>query len=148
MLWDFRTEKWWILLTDILVKAVRCSYLVANIQDYLLLSLEILGSCVMASQDEKKKVYYNLHRLLKKQMPDSDSNLQQADVETAVKLWKAALETDHLAVSLDMTSIVSCIDCKARFLQNKYEVDQNILVEVYIRYQLTYHAIFALLKDF
>lgn len=142
MLWDFRTEKWWDLLTDILVKALRCAYLVANVQDYLLLSLEILGSCVTAPQDIKKRVYFNLNRLLKKQMPDSEGYLPQQDVETAVKLWKTTLDTDHLAVALDMSNIVSCIDCKAKFLQTKYEVDQNVLVELYVKNSAPYSVTF------
>lgn len=142
MLWDFRTEKWWHLLTDILVKALHCAYLVANVQDYLLLSLEILGSCVTAPQEIKKRVYFNLNRLLKKQMPDSEAHSLQKDVEVAVKLWKSVLETDHLAVSLDMSNIVSCIDCKARFLQAKYEVDQNVIVELYVRNSAPYSLTF------
>lgn len=142
MLWDFRTEKWWDLLTDILVKALRCAYLVANVQDYLLLSLEVLGSSVTAPQEIKKRVYFNLNRLLKKQIPDSEAHLLQDDVAVAVKLWKNALETDHLAVSLDMSSIVSCIDCKARFLQAKYEVDQNVVVELYVRNSAPYSLTF------
>lgn len=138
MLWDFRTEKWWNLLTDILIKGLRCAYLVANIQDYLLLSLEVLGSSVTASQEVKKRVYFNLNRLLAKQMPDSEAHLPQKDVEAAVKLWKSALETNHIDISLDMSSIVSCIDCKARFLQAKYEVDQNVVVELYVRNSAPY----------
>lgn len=142
MLWDFRTEKWWDLLTDILIKALRCAYFVANVQDYLLLSLEVLGSSVSASPEIKKRVYFNLNRLLKKQMPDSEGNLPQQHVETAVKLWKTALETDHLAVILDMSNIVSCIDCKAKFLQTKYEVDQNVLVELYVKNSAPYSLTF------
>lgn len=142
MLWDLRTEKWWDLLTDILVKALRCAYLVANVQDYLLLSLEILGNCVTAPQEIKKRIYFNLNRLLKKQMPDSEAHLPQEDVEAAVKTWKTTLDTDHLAVALDMSNIVSCIDCKAKFLQTKYEVDQNVLVELYVRNSAPYSITF------
>lgn len=65
MLWDFRSEKWCNLLSDILIKALKCAYLVASVPDYIMLSLEILGSLVKASEEMKKKVYYNLHRLLK-----------------------------------------------------------------------------------
>lgn len=65
MLWDFRSEKWWNLLSDILAKAFKCAYLVANVQDYVRLALELLGSSVTISADEKKRVYYNLHRILK-----------------------------------------------------------------------------------
>lgn len=146
MLWDFRIEKWWDLLTDILVKALCCAYLVANVQDYLLLSIEILGSSVTASQDIKKRVYFNLNRLLKKQMPDSEGHLSKEDIETAVKLWKSTLETDHLAVALDMSSVVSCIDCKAKFLQAKYEVDQKVHVELYVRNSAPYSLTFQRLS--
>lgn len=32
-----------------------------------------------------------------------------------------------------MSNIISCIDSKARFTQSKYEADQNVTIEVFIR---------------
>lgn len=66
-------------------------------------------------------------------MPDADSVLTKEDIETATKLWESVLSVQQLNVSLDMCNITSCIDCKVRFLQSKYEVDQSVFVELYIR---------------
>lgn len=66
-------------------------------------------------------------------MPDADLSLEQSDIDGAHKLWQSALSIEKLHISLDMTNIVSCIDCKGRFTQTKYDVDQNVCVEVYIR---------------
>ena len=40
---DYRTERWWGLLTAILTTAVRCAYLMANIKDYMTYCMELLG---------------------------------------------------------------------------------------------------------
>jgi hypothetical protein len=53
------------LLTDILEKAIRCAYLTASIQDYVLLSLEILSKYSKLNVDHKKKIHENIQRILK-----------------------------------------------------------------------------------
>lgn len=65
MLWDFRIERWTSILSQILEKALKCAYLTANIQDYVLLAVEILGSSVSISLDDKRRIYENLNRILK-----------------------------------------------------------------------------------
>ena len=40
---DYRSEGWWTLLTSILTTALKCSYLMAQLKDYITYSLELLG---------------------------------------------------------------------------------------------------------
>lgn len=40
---DYRSEGWWTLLTSILTTALKCSYLMAQLKDYMTYSLELLG---------------------------------------------------------------------------------------------------------
>lgn len=40
---DYRSEAWWTLLTSILTTALKCSYLMAQLKDYITYSLELLG---------------------------------------------------------------------------------------------------------
>ncbi len=40
---DYRTERWWGLLTAILTTALRCAYLMASVKDYIIYSMELLG---------------------------------------------------------------------------------------------------------
>lgn len=65
MLWDYRYEGWWKIISDILQTALKCAYLSANIQDYISLSLEILGESSTVPLLEKVKVYHNLVGILK-----------------------------------------------------------------------------------
>lgn len=65
MLWDYRTERWWYIIANILEKALKCAYLTASIQDYVCLCLEILSNNVQMSIAFKKRIYENLLRLLK-----------------------------------------------------------------------------------
>jgi hypothetical protein len=65
MLWDYRCEKWWLLLTNILTLALNCAYLSANIQDYIVLSLEALGTSSLLSPLEKTRIFNNIMKVLK-----------------------------------------------------------------------------------
>ena len=40
---DYRTERWWGLLTAILTTALRCAYLMASVKDYIIYCMELLG---------------------------------------------------------------------------------------------------------
>lgn len=40
---DYRTERWWGLLTAILTTALRCAYLMASVRDYVIYCMELLG---------------------------------------------------------------------------------------------------------
>lgn len=40
---EYRSEGWWTLLTSILTTALKCSYLMAQLKDYITYSLELLG---------------------------------------------------------------------------------------------------------
>lgn len=40
---DYRSERWWTLLTSILTTALKCAYLMAQLKDYITYSLELLG---------------------------------------------------------------------------------------------------------
>lgn len=64
MLCDYRNEKWWDIISNILLKAVKCAYLTANLQDYIILTLEALGKNIVIPMETKKKMYENLVHVL------------------------------------------------------------------------------------
>lgn len=65
MLWDFRQEKWWSIMSHVMIKALKCAFLIASVQDYMLLALELLGKFTDVSIDYKKRIYENFNRVLK-----------------------------------------------------------------------------------
>lgn len=89
MLSDFRTEAWWTIISNILEKAIRCAYLTANIQDYILLAMEILGKSNMKLDlDYKKRIHENLKRILKVLMIINFYNVSQDKNGIACPSWK------------------------------------------------------------
>lgn len=132
MLCDFRVEKWWSILSEILKKAIKCAYLTANVQDYVLLALEILGSSIKINMDDKKRVHENLLRLFKKQIPFGDKDLPHDILQNAIIIWQPVFSS-NLNFSLDMTNIRTCIETKATLTNSTIEIDQNAVVEIYIK---------------
>lgn len=65
MLWDYRSEKWYLLLTTLLSRALSCAYLTAGVQDYILFSLEALGPNTTFDSNNKKRIFNNLMAVLK-----------------------------------------------------------------------------------
>lgn len=132
MLWDFRSEHWWKILSEILEKAIRCAFLTANVQDYILLALEILSENIEVKQAEKKRIHENLIRIFKKQIPFGDPDIAHDILQNAIIIWQPIFKNE-LNLSLEMANTVSCIETKAQFTKNSYEIDQNIIVEVFVK---------------
>ncbi|MEJ1285107.1 trafficking protein particle complex 11 [Cricetulus griseus] len=61
---DYRSEGWWTLLTSILTTALKCSYLMAQLKDYITYSLELLGRASTLKDDQKSRIEKNLMNVL------------------------------------------------------------------------------------
>ncbi|KAK5645307.1 hypothetical protein RI129_006607 [Pyrocoelia pectoralis] len=133
MLWDYRTENWWSLLTDILNKALQCAYRTASIQDYVSLSLELLGPSTKITMDDRKEIYENLNLLINKRVPQPDLNTPSNVIAVAQSLWTKLFTSQLSGVSLDMSNILCCIDTKARFTESQYQGDHPVTVEIFVR---------------
>ncbi|XP_069669154.1 trafficking protein particle complex subunit 11 [Periplaneta americana] len=133
MLWDYRCEKWWRLLTNILTLALNCAYLSASIQDYVVLSLEALGSSSQFPSDQKTRIYNNVMKLLKKSIPDPEPDVPEDELKHVQDEWFSVINSEPLSVSVDMSNITACVESKARFTQSHYKADQFVEIEVYIR---------------
>lgn len=64
MLWEYRSERWPVLLTDILKNALKAAYLSASVQDYLSLALEALGPTTTFSTERKTVIFENVMNIL------------------------------------------------------------------------------------
>ncbi|XP_063238337.1 trafficking protein particle complex subunit 11 [Bacillus rossius redtenbacheri] len=133
MLWDYRSERWWALLSNILSRALLCAYLSASVQDYVALALEALGSAVQLAAQHKTHLYDNLARILKKVAPEPEPGVPADEAARVAGLWAVASGAEPLVVSVDMSNITACVECRAGFCQPSYKADQPVDVEVYIR---------------
>ncbi|KAF5298216.1 hypothetical protein FQA39_LY02640 [Lamprigera yunnana] len=144
MLWDYRTECWWHLLTDILCKATDCAFLTGSVQDYILLSLELLGTSTTISTEKRMQIYENLNRVLNVQLLIRfiTYNTPPNTITHAQALWKQFYAANTSKLSVDMTNILCCFEVKARFMQKQYQGDQSVFVEIFIRSSCPYELQF------
>uniref|UniRef100_A0A8D3EC20 Trafficking protein particle complex subunit 11 n=1 Tax=Scophthalmus maximus TaxID=52904 RepID=A0A8D3EC20_SCOMX len=107
---DYRTERWWGLLTAILTTALRCAYLMASVKDYIIYCMELLG--------RGKQQGYN--RIL--------------NTDAARLLWN-----DRMALAgsneftIEVQDYIPFIQCKAKFLSPSFHVDQPIQLQVFLQ---------------
>ena len=62
---DYRYERWHSLLTACSSLALKCAFQMAALQDYLALSLEIMGPNMSVSDEEKEEAYTNVISIIK-----------------------------------------------------------------------------------
>ena len=64
ILWDYKEEKWWLLQSKLLTRALSCACVAANVQDYIHFSLEALGPLAKFDTERKLKIFNNLMAVL------------------------------------------------------------------------------------
>uniref|UniRef100_A0A669E0S7 Trafficking protein particle complex subunit 11 n=1 Tax=Oreochromis niloticus TaxID=8128 RepID=A0A669E0S7_ORENI len=84
---DYRTERWWGLLTAILTTALRCAYLMASIKDYVIYCMELLGRASTLKEEQKSRIEKNLIKVLTNEVPDAEPECDPSSVSAARSLW-------------------------------------------------------------
>ncbi|XP_017779460.1 PREDICTED: trafficking protein particle complex subunit 11 [Nicrophorus vespilloides] len=150
MLWDYRSECWWSLLSHILYKALQCAFLTARIDDYVIFTLELLGSKSTLPKSQKLQIFENLNSVFRKQCPEAIVILPE--IKKSRVLWKNLLGEAPQTYKLEMNNIVSCLDCKVRFQEEKYQVDGLVIIEILVRnssdFQITLLGISISLENY
>lgn len=67
-------------------------------------------------------------------IPEPEPNISDAAVQNAIEQWKLLSDKDSSPINIDMSMMSSCIEAKARFTENKYQVDSSVTIELFIRY--------------
>ncbi|RZF39728.1 hypothetical protein LSTR_LSTR011137 [Laodelphax striatellus] len=115
MLWDYRNERWWMLFSCLLSKALYCAYLTASIKEYIEVGLEAMSQF---SQERQVKLFNNILAVIKKSVPDPEPNIDPAEIEPVLELWKTRnSDVATSLITIKMKNIDSCIDCKAKFVE-------------------------------
>uniref|UniRef100_A0A2D4J4X0 Trafficking protein particle complex subunit 11 n=1 Tax=Micrurus lemniscatus lemniscatus TaxID=129467 RepID=A0A2D4J4X0_MICLE len=134
VLCDYRSEGWWTLLTSILSTALKCSYLMAQIKDYITYSLELLGRASTLKEDQKSRIEKNLIKILMNENPDPESDCDAASVKAAQKLWadRVSLAGNNI-FTIEVQDFVPFVQCKTKFLAPSFHVDVPIQFDVYLK---------------
>nr|XP_033799055.1 trafficking protein particle complex subunit 11 [Geotrypetes seraphini] len=131
---DYRSERWWTLLTSILVTALKCSYLMAQLKDYMTYSLELLGRASTLTDDQKSRIEKNLIKVLMNESPDPEPGCEASVVKTAQKLWadRVSLAGSNI-FTIEVQDFVPFVQCKAKFLSPSFHVDVPVQFNVYLK---------------
>ncbi|XP_041445016.1 trafficking protein particle complex subunit 11 [Xenopus laevis] len=131
---DYRSERWWTLLTSILTTALKCAYLMAQLKDYITYSLELLGRASTLKEDQKSRIEKNLIQVLMNESPDPEPECDASMVKTAQRLWadRVSLAGSNL-FTIEVQEFVPFVQCKAKFLSPSFHVDSPIELHVYLK---------------
>ncbi|XP_070572055.1 trafficking protein particle complex subunit 11-like isoform X1 [Ptychodera flava] len=132
--WDYRNERWWGLLTSILTLSLRCAYLVASIQEYVTISLELIGRYARISAEDKTHIQMNLIRVISNNPPEPEAGCPSDSIEQAKARWKEKQSNEEPAMfTVEMQNIVPFVECKATFSSSRSTADSPVVLEVYLR---------------
>ncbi|XP_075053267.1 trafficking protein particle complex subunit 11 [Mixophyes fleayi] len=131
---DYRSERWWTLLTSILTTALKCAYLMAQLKDYITYSLELLGRASTLKDDQKSRIQKNLINVLMNESPDPEPDCDVSMVKAAQRLWadRVSLAGSNL-FTIEVQDFVPFVQCKAKFLAPSFHVDTPVELYVYLK---------------
>ncbi|XP_078252931.1 trafficking protein particle complex subunit 11 [Rhinoraja longicauda] len=131
---DYRSERWWMLLTFILGTALKCAYLMGQIKDYITYSLELLGRSSTLSDEQKSRVEKNLIKVLMNESPAPEPECDPKAIKSAQKMWADRISLAGSNVfTIEMQDYVPFVECKARFLAPSFHIDDPVQLHVYLR---------------
>lgn len=77
-----------------------------------------------------------------REVPAPEPNLPALGVERAGSMWASVFAKEPpISLVIDMSNISSCVSSKARFTGDRYQGDQNISVEIFVKYFSRQHDV-------
>nr|CAB3267220.1 trafficking protein particle complex subunit 11-like [Phallusia mammillata] len=139
----YRESRWCSILTQLVSIIFQCSYMLADVQNYLTSSFELLSSLSQLPSAKKKLIQENMFLILCGKLPKYvtlpseivSQNNKVCDNVVVPPAWEdltASLENPR-TLHVEMTSLVPFVECKARFSQPEFSIDTCICMEVFIR---------------
>lgn len=133
MLWEYRSERWPLLHTNILKTALRAAYLSVSVQDYLALALEAIGPTTLFSDQHRSSIHANIFNILQRKPPNPEADLPESD-KSVIQKWSAELSRpEPILFTIDDNTTLSFIEIKTRFTEPKYTVNSTVTIEVLVR---------------
>ncbi|KAK2890874.1 hypothetical protein Q8A67_013517 [Cirrhinus molitorella] len=131
---DYRTERWWSLLTSILCTALKCSYLMGQVKDYITYSMELVGRASILPEEQKSRIEKNLIKVLMNEVPEPEPDCDPASVKSAQSLWSDRMSlAGNNEFTIEVQDYVPFVQCKAKFLSPSFHIDEPVQLHVYVR---------------
>lgn len=131
---DYRTERWWSLLTSILSTALKCSYLMGQVKDYITYSMELVGRASVLPEEQKSRIEKNLIKVLMNEVPEPEPDCDPVSVKSAQSLWSDRISlAGNNELTIEVQDYVPFVQCKAKFLSPSFHIDEPVQLQVYVR---------------
>ncbi|XP_066936238.1 trafficking protein particle complex subunit 11-like [Clytia hemisphaerica] len=132
----YRAERWFELLSSLLVTALRCAYLTASAQDYITFSLELLGEHSSISNDEKTRIQMNLMRVANNTIPEPEPGCDEESIIQAKQSWSELLQQTNentVIYTIDVTSLAGFVQCKTSLEADNFHLNEMASIKVYLQ---------------
>nr|XP_039247855.1 trafficking protein particle complex subunit 11-like [Styela clava] len=143
--WDYRGNKWWDVFNRILILTLRCTYLIANVQQYITTCVELLGPDSRVEEKEKTRIQMNLIRVISGKVPDpepltpldkyeevgAESDHVEA-LEAAKHLWAKAM-SDPKVYNIELNNLAPFVECKTSFSSANCNANEAVVLHIYLR---------------
>ena len=129
MLSDYRSDKWYTIFSEILLKTLRSAYLSASAVDFISCSIEALSPNILIQKEERIQILENLWKVFQSVPPVS----QQQLVPEIKSKWESTLNALKSPVPVDLDKIHDVIDCKITFNKAQIKCDDPYELYLFIR---------------
>lgn len=129
MLAEYRTEKWNIVFTQVLLKTLRSAFLAASVPDFITCSLECLSTKVPIDRSERIVILENLWKVFQKVPPINQSQI----VPELHCHWEKVLGSFNTKLTYDLDKSSELFDCVVKFQASQIRHDSMAIVQLIIR---------------
>lgn len=130
MLTEYRTEKWNIIFTQVLLKCLRSAFLSASIPDFIACSIESLSKYINLKHSDRIIILENLWKVFQKVPP-----IIQGQIVPELHMnWEKSLDSFNTkTLSFDLDKITELFDCTVKFVDTQIHHDDIARVNLFIR---------------
>lgn len=141
MLTDYRTDKWYGVFTQVLLKTLQAARLSASVADFLTCSLEAMSPRIAIERSQRLAIIDNFWRVLQNAAPvadASDAKLAVVPVQPST-VWPVSLQKlQHVqpgqpVVTVDLDKLTELFESTLTFRQPQVRHDEQLHVDLYIR---------------
>ncbi|XP_065190026.1 trafficking protein particle complex subunit 11-like [Sycon ciliatum] len=148
---EFRLAQWWSFLVTSLKFALRCAYATAQVEDYLTICIELMGTRYDSDIEERSRIQANAQRILSNELPEPEKDCTDDEIAKAKDLWKAGIEKmwreDRIVTQPAITvrdpqtntftvlvaQLAPFIQCKTQFSKPAFYADEELVLRIYLR---------------
>lgn len=124
MLSDYRSEKWYNIFTEVLLKTLRSAFLSSSVPDFIECSVEALSQLIEMEDADRIIVLENLWKVFHSVPPIAPSQI----APELKRNWEVALAAFKKTIAIDLDKISELLQCSMTF--EKLEICQNEIVRV------------------